>query len=459
MGIMRTVEEVGREEVGAAGMVWYPAIQLTYVNGSLGHHIYSDNNRARVRRNTLIIGPRGARKSSSTKGYMKDYCDMQIAGLDKSKPRMLDMNGMGYERCRGSATMDGDLIQPLFTQADFGYMSEMMTFFEQAGDIAKTANQMNVALEEGHMSVSLVKMFKRYDDAERQDVVDKMARYDVKFDADNCIMYYDVPTSFVACSRPFMEHELKVLEETGLKDRLEDSTWLVSKDGYRKAWRDGPKPPPEAGQDILAFNRKLWDLEWGRVDYPPRPMMDYVIDAYDKFYEHLEDQIGAHPTETRSFRDWSDAAQVVTAFAAMRVAEKWDVDNDGYEIPELIYEDRDATAAAVYAEKMFLQRYVEMSEHAKNDGMLITDRKCILAFLDTQHIDDSFNGPKFVAWFSKKGESMGYRGSGRNAAYEALNRMQDRGWVHAIRYGLYSVDEKIKSSLENGRYLANELVT
>lgn len=446
------LEEAGRHEYHEPGRFWYRQIEIALLLSSLKRAGWDDRPAARLRRHTLLYGDRGLWKTSIAKKMLNTYFrgnDLVNISIDDNsrfeRPVVMDVGGKGisWERARGSASQKGDILDPFFPILNFLFTGELTSFLgEKKQDQQERVKNLNEIMEEGRVTVSLVKMGSATK-TKLQETTARLGAMGIKYNSELGIMQYDVGLSILGCSHYLPEDTLKSFIDSGFWSRWHISHYNPTDDEYKGAWKRRAGPSWPHGDQITEFNRRAWATTFENVPYPPDPLLDRVQAAFESVYLDIEEITKRSPREIRSFRDPIDCAQLITAFAVARHVKN----ADSYTIPVLTYSDEDASQAVRFVEQHMKAKYDEYLARVVVDPNEVSDRKELLAFVEHHNDRDSYFT---TAEWRHYAMEKAFTKLSSATAYRKLSDMKNRGWIHSVRKGEWVVGQNIMDIITGG---------
>lgn len=448
-------EECGRVEYNTGGAIWYPEMELMHVLASLNRTHFDDNPQARLRRHVLLIGPSGTGKTSAMRKFIEQYCTSHHllggANGDGSHPIHINLGeGTSWQRARGSIGMNGEVGLPFLMQANYYLAGELTDWLgHDQREMKDKVKAVNKAMEEGWTEVALVKGLsitgKALDRAE-----ENCEKHGINFDRENKAFAYDVPGAFCSATYPLHESDPELwryLEASGFLGRQSIAEWNPSDQALRAAYNQGFGNDAERGEELTRFNAKIWSTKFEEVPYPPKKMLQRLIDVYDNAYTEIEEDMGRDPKELRSMRDWNDCAQVLAAYAAIRLVD--DADDGGITAPTietLNYKESDVMKAKRFIRDRCSRIYADSMGKARPTGKNKEIVDALYAFAhDELKGRTKFGSKEWIGWLDDN------RRKARATAYRWLNILKDEeGLISTVTQGEHIIHQDVYETMNAG---------
>lgn len=443
------IRRAGMERFRKPGSIYLPQLQVTHILKCLGHPHYTDNAGVRLRRHALLYGPTGAVKTTCIKRFLLDYagsCDVAVpndAAVRGLVPTHLDFGGQGmsWERIRGGSTSEGKFIPPLLREADYYVSGELFSFLgrnpARQGDRVEVLNEI---LEEGRVTVALNKMFHMSDKAKAALEETLESERGVHFNAYHAMLAYDVEGVFLSASRFFTSKEKEMITDSGLWSRLNPTEWRPS-DAEDATYRRKQFGKEDTGLTarILDWNIRAWQTEFTEVPYPPEEMVDALMGHYHETYDRVRAETGLRIEEIGNTRDTTDAAQLLTAHAAMRTMNEKDWLKKG-PVPTIHYIDEDLEWAVAFSQPRLNTLYDTLLGTNETDPKLDEARNTLVSYVAQRDGDypDILEGTPFTEFYAKEQRCS------IQTARRRLKTLKERGLVTPSgRLGQYTVASDI----------------
>jgi len=446
----RTIGESWHREPGG---VFFEEHQITHTLRCLKRTAYDDNESARLRRHLLIEAGTGVGKSTIQKEFLVHIAgakDVMDADKNRNYPVFLDVGGSGisWERMRGSATDKGDLVYPLFRGVDYLVASEFLAFMgSKAQEVRERANELCRILEEGHVTVALIKMASA-NDKKKAKFEEDLAGTGITYNAFHNGMSYDVDLFLLAASRPMreVEDQAKYLREAGLLARLARRSWNTSEKNKRAFRRNQfGRPNEEAILRLRTHNLYAYRVPVHKVNQPPTADIQAVMDFYHDHYEKICEDARISIDEVASGRDFNDAAQLLCARAASRTFVSAQEQNL-QAIEEIAYDERFVEWVKDFREPYLANLYEEKMAQANDDPKTDAIREMLVHYLKDRLDDDenpmsrtddpTIDGTSLNALVMKKFNVK------QSAAYDKMKAMRTAGIIEVARFNLYRIVDR-----------------
>lgn len=395
----------GSQEYHGGGQMWYPEYLIQTSLSGLRRATWDDNQRARLRRHILVMAGPSCWKSTTSRTWLSEYVGAvdigEVTTENEAAVSLPWTSGVSWEKARGSAAQNGRPLTPLLPLANFFIASEFQSFLGRVPQKrAMMTENLNETLEEGRISVGLVKMGSRNPRHLEQDR-ERLATYGVTYNPDTNFISYPVRGAAICCTRPFAPEVHTELELSGLLSRFRLMWWRPSAEAYKAAWEKGPGDPSEHRPALQRLCRMIWESEFRVVNYPPRGLMLVVKNALSRIYAEMEGKLGIPVEKMRSMRDEVDAAQLITVHAVLRtLSPAWRDPNSptALTFDRLSYLEEDATWAARYIERAKGGEFDDWAQNARFDAGLEDLYKTLTEFVKTHDALDAFARKDIVQW-------------------------------------------------------------
>lgn len=337
LDIINYAGAVGSDMFRYVGEIGYRELEISFLLNSLKVNSYEDMPDIRLRRHILFMWVRGMYKTSILRSFSRDACSgVEIVGqprYDNSVPTYLWTGDYSRARLRGSIE-EKRVVLPLLQRPRFLLISELTDFLSGMGEAEDTMNFMNQMLEEGIGRVSLVKMV-GIEPAPQ--IVEELQMRNIGYNQSEGIMYYQVPGTVFAATRPIDTGLAIRLERSGFYDRFQVCRWHYTQEQFKEMWRYQPKGRSELMPKLRAMNHHLWGTKIHHVQAPPVAMLGDVKEALNLQYEEVERVKKMKPDDgLRSARDNTNMAQLLTAFAVAETTSS-EPDNQDGSYERLVY--------------------------------------------------------------------------------------------------------------------------
>lgn len=310
---------LGWEQYKYVGRTSLPILQMAGTIASFRQPMY-DNVRARLRMHVILYWKAGYFKSSILDTFI-NRCNQTVNIMDQPEYRndeisYLDATHQSCARLRGSIN-NGKPAYPLIQRPVFTVSSELMNLLGGGGESTEeVVNLLNQMLEEGRVSVSLVKMVGQELD---QATLDEMANRGIKWNQKEGMMAYECGTTLLTASRPIDEHIERRLINSGFFDRQNVVRWWPSEEEFDEQWLMYPPNLPQERFDALrGWNERLWATEWKTVNAPPVEMLTAAKKTLSSLYDVVEKKHRkSKMAGLRTARDNTNLAHLCTVFGVI----------------------------------------------------------------------------------------------------------------------------------------------
>lgn len=357
---------VGSSIADHIGRLWYPELEICFLLRCLRRLGYDDAPTIRLRRNVNIIGRAGTGKSHNTLFFIReamgavDYADEDVASFGRPRYIAVDGGGVSWEKMRGGA-VEGRLVMPKLHEVDFLYASELFSFLGSGERLQARMDTINAAIEEGNITVDQMGLMTAADD-EKQLFAEKVhlsrsRGHEISYNARQGTIRFKMAASFICCTRPFDDRQLKLLTPSGFRSRFVEAVWAPTKDQLR-AFLDGARFrgfSKERLRSIRDYNDYAWACTFKRVDVPPQAMLESLGHHFYSQYREISEETDIDIAEIIGERDNMDTLQLLTAFAVARILR----DRRNRDIPPGPIERVDYTEADMESVKRFRQPRIE----------------------------------------------------------------------------------------------------
>lgn len=315
--------EIGRSSNFEFGQSYLTILEIGFITRALKKPTYTTG--VRVRQNTLVIAPSGAGKTYLAEQFYKNG----IGGVDlfspdawknEHGPRILWLTqGVKWERIRGSFNSRGEVEPPLLCYADIMVAGELLDFLGNPTERSEKIYNLNVATEEGRVSVYQVKGTEIDEEAMKE--MQEKCRDVPGFQYDSRLkgFSYKADVSFSGCAHYPEKKIEKEWRDSGYLSR-HDTFWWEPGDDELEVYLAAPKVTPNFSK-LRPINEAMWRTEFKEIPPPPeyllQPLRRWLVDEYMK----IAKQSGTPLVEFGNLRDVISLTRTMTAFAVARIFE------------------------------------------------------------------------------------------------------------------------------------------
>ena len=437
-----------------AGAAYGPGLAIAHALRCTKHVHYDDAPEMRVIRNLILYGPPGSCKSAMSKYFLRkmagaiDLFDTPAGSkppvFSRPCPKYVTIaSGSGFERARGTFSADGNVMAPLFQEADWIYAPELLTALgHDPRSRAERIEAYNGITEERRVSVTLAKGGNKSLE-ERIEIANTLQQRGYTYDPHRAAIVYDCTAAFMGCTRFLSDAEKRPLMSSGYWTRHSISEFRVT-DDIARVFADNKYGDPPSAATLAEVREKwldLWNTPFETVNRPPRDMLLRVVAWYNEQLAQIPQEARVNFSELYSGRDDGDIAQLMTAACINRLSASR-APGDCSPVPRLEYTKRDEEQATawLYSRLAHLRNLHDSHEDQKEADAADRAFQFLEAFVKAERDrgevhHDSFNSKAFVAFGRAQGK-------GNTVVRGFLTRLRRSGHVSPLpaQPGEYLVD-------------------